>query len=456
MMKSKWKLSALGAGIALLAMTTSACAQRAAFWDEAEGLSKVGHIVVIYEENRSFDSYFGLFPGANGLANATDIQKTQVDGNGVAYAELPPPLNAGAIDIRFPMHLPNKPFLINTYVKESEKTGDMVHRFLVEQRQINSGKMNRFVNASDGAGLVMGYWDISDTAEYKLAQQYTLCDNFFHSAFGGSFLNHQFLIASQAPKFPSPPANLLSTFDANGNYVGVNDGAVTNDGFAVNTIRSVQFHAPSDTNPAVLLPVQDYTTIGDLLSAKGVSWKWYSGGLKDALANKPAALFQFHHQPFLYFKKYAPGTAEQAAHVQDLSDFLTDISKGTLPQVVFYKPIGENNLHPGYANITDGEAHLQTIISALQASPQYADMMIIITFDEHGGQWDHVSPPTRDRWGPGSRVPTIVISPFAKKGYVDHSQYDTGSILKTIEERFGLDPLTSSDANAASMRNTLQ
>ncbi|TAL02986.1 MAG: acid phosphatase, partial [Rhodospirillaceae bacterium] len=340
------------------------------------------------------------------------------------------------------------------YIKESDKTGDLVHRFLTEQRQINAGKMNRFANASDAAGLTMGYWDISDTTEYKLAQQYTLCDNFFHSAFGGSFLNHSFLIASAPMVFPSAPASLIETFDANGNYI--NDAAVTPDFYDVNTTRSVQFHAASDTNLANLTPVQTYTTIGDLLTAKGVTWKWYSGGLKDALAGHPDPLFQFHHQPFLYTKTYAPGTAAQVAHVQDLSDFMNDIANGTLPQVVFYKPIGEDNLHPGYANISDGEAHLQTIISALQASPQYKDMMIIITFDEHGGQWDHVAPPTRDRWGPGSRVPAIVVSPFAKKGYIDHTQYDTGSILKTIEERFGLPTLTSSDAAVVSMRNTLQ
>jgi phospholipase C len=443
-----------------IAVATPAYAQRAAFWNEAEAISKIGHIFVIYEENRSIDSFLGNFPGANGRANATSTQTTQVDANGNAYPQLPPILNTslpGApVDIRFPTDLPNAPFAIQPYVKESEKTGDLVHRFLVEQRQINGGKMNRFANASDSGGLVMGYWDISDTYLFKLAQQYTMCDNFFHSAFGGSFLNHQFLIASQAPTFPNPPSNLLSTFDANGNYVGVNDGAVTNDGYAVNTIRSVQFHAASDTNSAVLLPVQTLPTIGDALTAKGVSWKWYSGGLNDALAGHPDPLFQYHHQPFLYFKNYAPGTAAQVAHIQDYTDLQNDIAKGTLPQVVFYKPIGENNQHPGYANISDGDAHLQSLITALQASPQYADMLIIITYDEHGGQWDHVAPPTRDRWGPGSRVPAIIISPFAKKGYVDHTQYDTGSILKTIEERFGLQPLTSSDAAVPSFANALQ
>jgi phospholipase C len=460
MAKFNLRLSALYTGIALMAMTTAACAQRAGFWDEAETLSKIGHIVVIYEENRSFDSYFGNFPGANGRANATTAQMTQVDASGNPYPQLPPIINTSIsgspVDTRFPTNLPNAPFAIQPYVSQTDKTGDLVHRFLVEQRQINGGKMNRFANASDSGGLVMGYWDNSNTNEWKYATQYVMCDNFFHSAFGGSFLNHQYLIASQAPRFLNPPSNLLSTFDANGNYVGINDGAVTNDGYAVNTIRSVQFHAPSDTNPAVLLPVQDYTTIGDELSAKGITWKWYSAGVNNAIAGKPAALFQFHHHPFLYFKKYAPGTAEQIAHIQDLPDFLNDIQKGTLPQVVFYKPIGENNLHPGYANITDGDTHLKTIIDALQASPNYADMMIIITFDEHGGQWDHVAPPTRDRWGPGIRVPAIVISPFAKRGYVDHTQYDTGSILKTIEERFNLAPLSSSDANVVSLRNTLQ
>jgi phospholipase C len=236
----------------------------------------------------------------------------------------------------------------------------------------------------------------------------------------------------------------------------ITDGQVTPDGFAINTSRSIQLHAPTDTDNTRLVPPQTQTHIGDLLSAKGVSWKWYSGGLNDAIAGRPDPLFQFHHQAPAFFANMAIGSANQVAHFQDFANLMSDIANNTLPQVVFYKPIGTFNLHPGYANITDGESHLATVVNALMASPAYKDMMIIITFDEHGGQWDHVAPPVRDKWGPGSRVPAIIISPFAKRGYIDHTQYDTSSILKTIEDRFGLSSLTSSDAGVKNLRNALQ
>ena len=142
--------------------------------------------------------------------------------------------------------------------------------------------------------------------------------------------------------------------------------------------------------------------------------------------------------------------------MQDYKDFLRDIEQNTLPQVTFYKPIGEVNQHPGYADVTKGDQHLGEIVAKLQASPAYADMLIIVTYDENGGQWDHVAPPRRDRWGPGSRVPLIAIGPMVKRGYVDHTPYDFGSILKTIEVRFGVDPVSDVDGNAYPLRNLLE
>jgi len=136
------------------------------------------------------------------------------------------------------------------------------------------------------------------------------------------------------------------------------------------------------------------------------------------------------------------------AHLQDETQFFTDLTNGTLPAVSFVKPLGPDNEHPGYTDLLTGQQHVADIVHAVQNSPDWAHTAIVITYDENGGRWDQVSPPTRDQWGDGTRVPAIVISPFAKQGFVDHQQHDTLSILSTIEARFGLQPLNEADANA--------
>ena len=112
-----------------------------------------------------------------------------------------------------------------------------------------------------------------------------------------------------------------------------------------------------------------------------------------------------------------------------------------MPPVAFYKPEGVYNQHEGYANLTDGDAKIADLVAKLQASPQWNNMVIVITYDEFGGVWDHVAPPKGDLLGPGTRIPAIIVSPLAKKGTVDHTQYDTASILRLITRRFGLDTL---------------
>ena len=116
--------------------------------------------------------------------------------------------------------------------------------------------------------------------------------------------------------------------------------------------------------------------------------------------------------------------------------------------MAFYKPIGELNQHPGYAEVQAGDRHVGEIIDRLKRSPQWPTTAVIITWDENGGFWDHVAPPAGDRWGPGTRIPTLVVSPLARKGFIDHTQYDTTSILATLEHRFGLAPLGERDAKA--------
>jgi phospholipase C len=421
-------------------------------------LSRINHIIVIYQENWTFDSLFGKFPGANGIANA-GATATQVDKDGRPYATLPQPLDTRkkppAPDTRFLPDLPNGPFNLAQFVLPTEITGDLVHRFYQEQYQINGGKMDKFVAWSDAAGLVMSYYDATNMPVGRLAQQYVLADNFFHAAFGGSFLNHLWLICACTPTWPNAPAAVRAQLDDRG--VLTKDGLVTPDGYAVNTAYTINTpHPASITDLNLLVPNQTSPTIGDRLSEKGISWAWYSEGWNDAIAGRPHPQFKFHHQAFAYFANYADGTPGRVRHLQDEEDFLRDLTTQTLPTVSFVKPLGSHNEHPADADILSGQTHVANLVRAVRDSPAWADTVIIITYDEYGGRWDHVAPPKGDRWGPGQRVPTIIVSPLAKRGSVDNTLYDTTSILKTIELRWNLRPLGTRDADANDLSNAFQ
>jgi phospholipase C len=431
-------------GLALLAQ---ACAQAPS---TERPIDRIAHVVVIYQENWSFDGLYGKFPGANGLANAAETVR-QGDKTGRPYATLPPSLDnrkAPTVpDPRIPADLPVAPFDLARYVPADQTSGNPLHRFYQQIYQINGGKMDKFVAWSNTGGLAMSYYDATDLPLGKLAKEYVLADNFFHAAFGGSLLNHIWLVCACTPFWPDAPADLRAQLDANG--VLVKDGEVTPDGYVVNTAYTInQPHPARITDPTHLLPNQTLPTIGDRLGERGISWAWYSGGWNDALAGRPHALFQYHHQPFAYFKNYADGTAAKATHLKDETDFLADLRAGRLPAVSFIKPLGPDNEHPGYAALLQGQEHAAELVRAVMASPYWPRSAIIITYDENGGRWDHVPPPAGDRWGPGTRVPAIIVSPHARRSYVDHALYDTTSILKFIEARWGLRPLGTRDAAA--------
>jgi acid phosphatase len=152
----------------------------------------------------------------------------------------------------------------------------------------------------------------------------------------------------------------------------------------------------------------------------------------------------------------APGTSERAKHIRDAGlsgvEFIRAIDAGKLEHVVFYKPQGNLNEHAGYADVQAGDAHIADVISHLETSPQFKNMVVIVTYDENGGFWDHVAPPKGDRWGPGTRIPAIIISPLARKGYVDHTPYDTTSILRLITKRFGLPMLPGIETRDETMK----
>lgn len=404
---------------------------------------KIDHIIVVYFENRSFDN---LFYGFSSTDRPDGINRfPQVDEHNHPYTFLQ--MSEEGKKLGFPERVANEPLKLDGVVKQTDIIPDMVHRFYQNQLQINGGKNDRFVNISDQKALTMGYHDMNGSALWRYAQEFTLCDRFFAAAYGGSFLNHQWLIAAQTP-FVGKDSNLSRYELGLGGEILI-DGILTPDGYAVNTIQP--FHPPFKakySDPNLRLKPLEYDTIGDRLSEASISWKWYSGGYDEAIkGNGDTIHYQYHHNPFLYFQRYAPGT-EGRSHLQDEKRFFEDLKNETLPQVVFIKPSAEDNQHPGYASIQKADEKLKTIVESVRANKKlWERSVIIVTYDENGGLWDHVAPPQGDRWGPGTRIPALVISPLAKKGHVDHTSYDTTSILRLIEWRYRLAPLGDRKVN---------
>jgi acid phosphatase len=470
-------------------------------------LDKIKNVVVIFAENRSFDNLFGLYPGANGIKDALKNYVPQKDRDGSTAMTWLPPVFGGVTAAGQPVTvtqaqtthiLPNAPFQIDAAMPpwgspqtpQNIVTRDLYHRFFENQMQINGGANDGFAAWADSGGLVMGYYDGSKMALWDIARQYTLADNFFMGAFGGSFLNHQYLVCACAPEYPNadtapahPTVAVVNT-DGDGRYLpslalkptspaSADNGApvyvlsgniAPYNYFGDKTFRAINTMQPSyqpsgnswaasdathlyaDPAAATTLPPQAQTHIGDLLSAKGVDWVWYAGSWNDTLADRTKVYnaafgnFQAHHQPFNYFADFDPQThaADRAAHMKDYTDLVAAVTAGKLPAVSFYKPVGVLNEHAGYANVTDGDAHIADLIKKLKASPQWKHMLVIVTYDENGGFWDHVAPPKGDPVGPATRIPALIISPFARKGLVDHTQYDTASILRFITHRYSL------------------
>jgi acid phosphatase len=182
-------------------------------------LDRVGHIIVLFLENRSFDHLYGLFPGAEGIQDS-GFASIQLSAEGRHFATLPAVINnlssSNRIDSRFATGMPNGPFRADRYVGLKERTSDPVHRFYQEQEQIDGGKMDRFVALSDTGALPMGYIDGGPLPLFRLAREYTLADRFFPAVFGGAFLNHFWLICACTPRYENAPENLVAQLDADG------------------------------------------------------------------------------------------------------------------------------------------------------------------------------------------------------------------------------------------------
>ncbi|WP_439865988.1 acid phosphatase [Pseudomonas syringae] len=465
-------------------------------------------VVVIYAENRSFNNLFGDFPGVQKpLSSLRPAEYQQRDRNGTLLDKLPPAwggvLQVGPqtvdgvtypVGVQFQENLPNAPFPLKGPNAEdlplSLVTRDLWHVFYQNQMQINDGRNDRFVAWADAGGLTMGNYAQSQYSLrlWDVAREFVLCDNFFQGAFGGSFLNHQYLISATAPIYPNAADSVAKSQIASLQSMNPLDSrlkpldkspasamegppqfgpsAITPDGYAVNTmappywptwLRDPQNPDYSKPDLANVLVPQSHEHIGDKLSKRNVDWAWYAGAwqvtldeFKDSTGIPKIPNFQYHHQPFNYFKQQGPqNPTERKKRLRDggLGDesntnrFLADAEAGKLPAVTFYKPQGNLNMHAGYADVASGDRHIDRVIKVLRNSPQWDNMVIVVTVDENGGWWDHVAPPKGDRFGPGTRIPALVISPFARKGKVDHTVYDTASILRLITRVHGLEKL---------------
>ena len=445
-MRTPLALAATLVALSLHAAAAAAAPTRAAA--RPAGLGRMKHLVILYLENHSFDNLYGEFPGADGFASAKDYPP-QVDSSGTPYATLPV-----TAESHIPAGLPNRPFDMAAYVPEDEKPGDLSHAIDDERFQIDGGRMDRFVLGNDSKAEALGFYHTQGLPLAAYASDYTLCDHFFHGVVGGSQPNHIWMIAARLARWPDAPVSVRLRHAPDGHVT--HGGFVDERGFVVGTCQSRLGPHERKLADSVLVPPQDFATIGDRLSERHVSWAWYAGGWNDAVAGREGLSFQYHHQPFVFFRRYGPGTAPRRQHLRDEQDFLAAAKAGKLPAVAFVKPIGHDNEHPGYADVLTGERHAVELVRAVMASPQWASTAIVITYDEHGGFWDHVAPPVVDEWGPGSRVPTLVIAPFAKRHFVDHTVYDTTSLLVLIESRWGLRPLGERDAHAAPMTGAFE
>ncbi|MEE5086335.1 acid phosphatase [Pseudomonas alliivorans] len=508
-------MAALGAGVTLSSYVTAGEKPPAAAEKPLTGAAldkalrdNVKTVVVIYAENRSFNNLFGNFPGVEKpLSSLEAADYEQRDRDGSLLGKLPPAwggvLQVGpqSVDgvtypagVQFQENLPNAPFALKGPNQEdlplSLVTRDLWHVFYQNQMQINEGKNDRFVAWADSGGLTMGNYAQTQYSLrlWDVAKEFVLCDNFFQGAFGGSFLNHQYLISATAPIYPdaanSPAKSQIATLQSDNpedprlkpldkSPASAMEGppqfgpsAITPDGYAVNTLappywptwlRDPQNPDYSKPDLANVLVPQNHEHIGDKLSRKDIDWAWYAGAwqvtldeFKDSTGIPKIPNFQYHHQPFNYFVKQGPqNPAERKRRLRDggLGDesstnrFLADAEAGKLPAVTFYKPQGNLNMHAGYADVASGDRHIDRVVKVLRNSPQWDNMVIVITMDENGGWWDHVAPPKGDRFGPGTRIPALVISPFARKGTVDHTIYDTASILRLITRIHGLETL---------------
>lgn len=363
----------------------------AAFFPHAAaqgGIQQIQHVVFIIKENRTFDTYFGTFPGANGATTGMTSSGDVI------------PLGRTPDGVR-----------------------DLCHSWACTHASIDGGAMDQFdlIPSANTYGDHINYTQMaqSDIPNYfSYATSFALADNMFSSLEGPSFPNHLYTIAATSGGALENPLGLTSWgCDA---PAGTTTWVIDSQG-----IISMQ------------APCFDFTTLGDSLSAAGISWKYYAPNQGD-----PGYVWSAYDAI-----NHIRNSGAWTTNVVSVDQFITDAQKGNLPAVSWLVARGSKSEHPS-ASTCSGENWTVQQINAIMQGPQWNSTAIFLTWDDFGGFYDHVAPPVTDQFGLGPRVPLLIISPYAKAGYISHTQYEFSSILKFIEEDFGLAPLTQRDANA--------
>ena len=369
--------------------STANAAQNSSAPRSSQGIQNLQHIIFIIKENRTFDHYFGTFPNAMG----TTVGKNSL-GQSIPIGRAPD---------RMPY--------------------DITHDWAPAVAAIDGGKMNRFdlIEGGNENGQYMSYTQMSaqDIPNYwSYAQSFVLADQMFSSLHGPSFPNHLYTVgASSGGAIDNPPGLTNWGCDAPPDA----------------TVRVMD----SLGNVSALPPCFDFHVLVDDLEEAGVSWKYYA----------PSQEQEGYVWSILNAINHVRNSPLWSEHVFPPEQLLLDIQNGQLPAVSWVVQDWEHSEHP-IASTCMGENYTVDGINAVMQSPYWSSSVIFLTWDDFGGFYDHVSPPGLDIYGLGPRVPLLIISPYAKSGYISHTQYEFASVLKFIEELFGLPPLTDRDQDA--------
>jgi phospholipase C len=300
---------------------------------------------------------------------------------------------------------------------------DLCHSWACALRAIDGGKMDGF--NIDGGTLAYTQFTQSDIPNYfAYAAHFVLADHMFSSLHGPSFPNHLYTIAAQS-------GGAINVPTSTGVWGCDSPAGTTVQVMASNGAVSERF------------PCFDFATMADRLQAANISWRYYAAGKGDMgyIWSAYDAINQIRN------------TSAWSQYVVPYTQFISDVSSGNLPAVSWLTPDYADSEHPP-ENVCQGENWTVEQINAVMQSPLWNSTAIFLTWDDYGGFYDHVAPPDLDVYGLGPRVPLLIISPYAKAGYISHTTYEFSSVLKFIEERFNLQPLTSRDQAASDMTDS--
>ncbi len=377
------------------------------------GIHKIKHVIVIMQENRSFDDYFGTFPGADGIPAA----------NGQFTVCVPDPVTKGC----------DKPY-------NNPADGDLggCHGDSCIPVVEDGGKMDGFVASAEQFVYptdVMGYEDAREIPNYwAYAEHYALDDHFFTASLGWSLPQHLYMVSGWSASCSTAQASSCVN-----NIIGPSSPA--QEGTAVGQALATGTSSVHSS----------WTDITDLLFKHHVTWRYYieTGSQVDCIDGTQCAKAAAYKTPGIWdpLPIFSDVQANnQISNVVSQNQYFAAASKGTLPTVSWIEPSGPNSEHPQLGGIHEGQAYVTNIINAAESGPEWDSTAIFLTWDEWGGFYDQVLPPTVDGNGYGIRVPSLIISPYAKKGYIDHQTLSDDAYLKFIEDDFlggaRIDPAT--------------